>query len=103
MDWLGSKLGYVTKSDWYNLKISDLSNNYGEKILLKYNNSPSRVVTNVYSDQDWKGWLFSEASNLFWKDEKNMSDCILKLIYFYFYLDNLYKIRYGMARTENPI
>lgn len=74
MDWLGSKLNYNNKSDYYNLKLSDFTTHYGDKLLMKYNNSPSRVVSHVYSDHDWKGWLFSEASNLFWKDDQNVKD-----------------------------
>ena len=63
-------------ADWYNVKLSDFMANHGEVLVLKYNNSPSKTVMHIYQEHDWKGWLFSETSNFFWDDDKNVLDCI---------------------------
>jgi hypothetical protein len=79
MDWLGTRLNYKTRSDWYTINLADLMKNFGYRILLVYKKSPSMVVMCVYSDHNWNGWLFSETSNLFWKEEKNARDCIYSI------------------------
>eukprot|EP00026_Physarum_polycephalum_P005388 Phypoly_transcript_05422.p1 GENE.Phypoly_transcript_05422~~Phypoly_transcript_05422.p1 ORF type:complete len:507 (+),score=23.77 Phypoly_transcript_05422:84-1604(+) len=74
MEWLGHKLGYNKLSDWYNVKLYDFMNNHGEALVVRYRHSPSSVVSHIYPEYDWKGWLFSETSNMFWNDNNNIRD-----------------------------
>jgi hypothetical protein len=96
MDWLGNKLGYCKLSDWYNVKLSDFLSNYGQALVTRYHHSPSSVVSHIYPEHDWKVWLFSEASNMFWSDAHNIEHCICSC-HFISYFIAMHCIRYGMV------
>lgn len=58
MEWLGVKLGYKKMEDWYNISVHDFRANSGAGILDNYSNSPSKIVTELFSTHNWKQWLF---------------------------------------------
>ena len=51
MEWLGEKLGYKNKEDWYSTSVQDFEENYGTSLLKKHGNSPSSAIMSVYLHQ----------------------------------------------------
>jgi hypothetical protein len=72
MDWAGTKLNITVMSDWYKISIKDITSVGGGSLLKNmYNNSPPRMLINVYSDYDWLPWKFATLPRHYWNDIKN--------------------------------
>jgi hypothetical protein len=72
VEWLGKELGYKKHEDWYKITQKLIYDNNGGGLLQnKYNNSPSQFVKMIFSDYDWKEWLFGQTKNGFWNDINN--------------------------------
>lgn len=102
MDWLGNKLGYETRSDWYKVKHRYFIENHGTALINSHMHcgSPSAAVMQTYSEHDWKGWLFDDAPKWFWDDVDNVKKCIplLSFIVLICSLPIIISHRYGLAR-----
>ncbi|MBI2757063.1 MAG: hypothetical protein HYX49_00115 [Chloroflexi bacterium] len=72
LDWLQKKLGYTKIEDWYKVTGQDFRNNYGGGLLnAYYNNSPSAILIDIYSDFQWHEWLFISTPQSFWDKKEN--------------------------------
>lgn len=71
MKWLGEQLGYKTPEDWYKVTQKDFTSNKGRQLLKYYQDSPSVVVMDYFSEYDWKEWLFVKTPQNFWENQEN--------------------------------
>lgn len=70
--WLGEKLGFSTKDDWYMLEGKHFSKeNKGTTIYSRFYNDPKVAVRELFPDKIWYPWLFRRAGNGFWKKQEN--------------------------------
>lgn len=67
----GNELGYVSQEDWYQITGDAIRTHGGSVLLSKYENSPSKLVTSVFSDKSWKIWKFNKVPDGFWDDSTN--------------------------------
>ena len=72
MDWLGQELGYSKMEDWYKLTKQLIIKNYGGRLLDKYNDSPYKLLKDVFPNYDWKFWMFDSTYLGAWNDKKNI-------------------------------
>ena len=71
MDWLGARLGYSKREDWYQIHASDFASSDGVALIKNYyNNSPYALVTATYPDYSYLPWLFSQAPVGIWNDTR---------------------------------
>tara|TARA_B100000424_G_scaffold232127_1_gene194730 strand:+ start:235 stop:1836 length:1602 start_codon:yes stop_codon:yes gene_type:complete len=71
-DWLGKKLGYKTKEDWYKITKKIVYNNYGGGLLNGYyNNTPSKFIQNIFTEYKWLLWKFTQTNRKYWKEKEN--------------------------------
>ena len=72
MDWLGKKLGYTTKDDWYNISVvKDITDNDGGGLLKYYNHSYVKLVTSMYPEYNWIIWKFKVVPKNYWQNKEN--------------------------------
>jgi hypothetical protein len=71
MCWLGQRLGFHSRQDWYRITTEDFKRNGGGTVLQYWNDSAIRAVEDTYRDYDWKPWLFNFAPRHFWEDPAN--------------------------------
>ena len=64
MDWLGIKLGFKKKSDWYKITCKDILHNGGSGLLARFKGSPSLSVTSVYPEHKWKKSSFEKHKQM---------------------------------------
>ena len=77
LDWLGSRLGFTSREDWYNLRYKQVHDNYGGGLLAHYyNNSPSVMVRTIYTDYDFLPWKFAKAPEYLGKDEEALKEIL---------------------------
>eukprot|EP00026_Physarum_polycephalum_P012645 Phypoly_transcript_12971.p1 GENE.Phypoly_transcript_12971~~Phypoly_transcript_12971.p1 ORF type:complete len:364 (+),score=48.65 Phypoly_transcript_12971:95-1093(+) len=70
MDWLGDRLGYKKKEDWYSATTRNFTENSGGPLLKKYGSSPASVIMSVYHSHPWLPWKFTIKKNtIVLKDE----------------------------------
>src|SRR5690348_7938558 len=70
-DWIARKLKFTQPSDWYKINCETLKENGGKGLLNLYGGSVIRVLQNVYSEVDWKVWLFENPTKGFWLVKEN--------------------------------
>lgn len=57
--WLGKKLGYSIKDDWYKINTKAFEKYYGSGMLQRsFGGSPSRAVMEIFPEQKWFVWMF---------------------------------------------
>ena len=67
--WLGEKLGYNNKDDWYGISMKTIHNNYGIGLLSNYyDDSPYSLIKDVFPEDKWLVWMFKVTPNGMWKD-----------------------------------
>jgi hypothetical protein len=84
MDWAAEQLNIQEMGDWYkvtkrvtkymytkHLTFKQLDDIGGNRLLVKYNLSPSLLLYNVYPDYDWLTWKFDNCPRNYWDDVKN--------------------------------
>jgi len=69
--WLGQRLGFRRREDWYHITTADFKQNGGGDLLHHWHDSAIFAVEDTYRDYDWKAWLFKATPRHFWKDPKN--------------------------------
>lgn len=80
MRWLGERLGFRSRQDWYRITTGDLKRNRGGSVLCsRWHDSAIYAVQDTYRDYDWKPWLFKTAPRHFWQDPENHRKYILWL------------------------
>jgi len=60
LDWLGKKLGYTKKEDWYQISIKEIVDNGGTGLLFHFDKSPQKLLSAVYGD-DFLPWRFAKV------------------------------------------
>ena len=72
LQWLGEKLGFISKDDWYKLEGKHFSKeNKGTTIYSRFYNDPKLAVKELFPDTTWHPWLFKRAGNGYWKEVEN--------------------------------
>lgn len=69
--WLGEKLGYIHREDWYNITQNLIQEYHGSGLLQLFKNSPILLVRNIFSEFEWFEWKFVQTSKNFWTDKNN--------------------------------
>jgi len=77
--WLGKRLGFNNIEDWYGITVKVLRDNYGGGLLDHFNNSPYRLIKDVFPDYKWLVWMFKCAPHGIWKDKAIREDYVLWL------------------------
>jgi hypothetical protein len=72
LTWLGTKLGYKEKEDWYQVSQKDFRFNKGLGLLTNFYNSSVSKILKDNIDNTWYEWLFKGGVvNNFWKSHEN--------------------------------
>lgn len=72
MVWLGQRLRFTRKTDWYGLTRRHFLNHYGGGLLATaYNHSPLAALRDYAPRYDWKPWLLVKTPQGFWADPNN--------------------------------
>lgn len=73
MIWLGERLGFFKKEDWYQITQKKFRDNYGGGLLPSYfNDSPFQAIKELYPNYDWLPWkVAGRVSSKFWKNQEN--------------------------------
>jgi len=72
MTWLGKKLKFRKKEDWYKLTKHHFHRHGGDGLLANYyQNSPLMAVSEFKPKVIWTEWLFAEAPQRFWHKKAN--------------------------------
>jgi len=94
MEWLKIQLKFHHQEDWYKINAAHFRQNRGRGLLEKYDWSPSKVVTSVYSDNKWQIWRFDNVPKGYWDHKDNQLEYLnwLKEILNFQSDDDWYKI-----------
>lgn len=60
--------------DWYRICSDDIHSNYGSSLLLKYDNSPAKMVMGTLVDHPWQVWKFAYPPRNIWNDKKTVDE-----------------------------
>ncbi len=72
MVWLGKRLGFAKRTDWYRLTRQDFLDHYGGGLLATvYGHSPLAALRDYAPRYDWKPWLLTKTPQGFWADPAN--------------------------------
>jgi len=71
MEWLGGVLNFNDLDDWYAISVESFISNKGIGLISLYRGSPSEVVISVFSEHDWKQWMFKSIPQGFWLKKEN--------------------------------
>eukprot|EP01114_Cavostelium_apophysatum_P018560 TRINITY_DN5768_c0_g1_i1.p1 TRINITY_DN5768_c0_g1~~TRINITY_DN5768_c0_g1_i1.p1 ORF type:complete len:326 (+),score=71.27 TRINITY_DN5768_c0_g1_i1:53-1030(+) len=66
LDELGKKLNYKSYEDWYHVKQEDFTKNGGVTFIKRYDNSPYKILSAVYTEYEWKPHKFSTVPRGYW-------------------------------------
>ena len=77
MTWLGDKLRYRKKEDWYQITNRIFTDNYGSALVTNYyNSSPILLLKSIYPEYKWLFWKFTSAPNNSWDSKENQLEYI---------------------------
>ena len=68
--WLGKRLGFKKKNDWYQVKRTDFKANCGGGFIKRFK-TPLFGLKAAYPNHNWIPWRFENVPVGFWKDETN--------------------------------
>ncbi len=71
MRWLGQRLGYRCRDDWYEVTQLDFLRNKGKGFLDHYCGSPLRAVMDLIPGRNWCEWRFQSVPDGFWDVAQN--------------------------------
>ncbi len=60
MNELAQKLHITNTEGWYNISYRDILEHGGKDLLLKYNNSPTKLLRNLYPEYKWNVSKFTK-------------------------------------------
>jgi len=72
LQWLELELGIFVHDNWYNVRVEDIHSRGGSAFLDYYNGSLSIALSALYPHHNWKPWLFRQAPNGYWDDDRNV-------------------------------
>lgn len=68
-EWLQSKLGVKTMSDWYQVQKAEIVKNHGNGLLTHYySQSPTRAIMDAFPEHKWQPWKFDRVPLGFWNE-----------------------------------
>lgn len=70
LNWLGKRLGFKKRSDWYRVRRTDFKENFGSGFIKRFK-SPLFALKAAYPKYNWLPWLFENVPVGFWADETN--------------------------------
>jgi len=72
LKWLGKRLGFVSRDDWYRVCNTDFRRNHGGTLLQRIYGSSTYVAMQDYQPRyEWIPWLFSKTPKGFWQEAEN--------------------------------
>jgi hypothetical protein len=71
LDWAAIQLKISKHDHWYKISTEEIKSLGGSMLLSLYGDSLVKLLWNVYSDIDWKIWLFESTPIYFWEDVEN--------------------------------
>lgn len=70
--WLGKRLGYKRRQDWYAVTGNDFKQNNGGALLASYYaGSYQQAVRELFDQYEWNDWQFSRTPDGFWDSQAN--------------------------------
>jgi hypothetical protein len=79
LDYLGKQLGFKLMEDWYTITQRHICEHGGSGILRIYGNSPSKIITAVYSNHKWISRKFNTVLRGHWDYMDNRKDFLNNL------------------------
>jgi hypothetical protein len=70
LTWLGKRLGYESKSDWYKVRRADFRDNLGNGFIKRFK-MPYLGLKAAYPNYDWLPWMFENVPVGFWEVKSN--------------------------------
>ena len=70
LNWLGRKLGFNAKSDWYQVKRADFRENLGRGFIKRFK-MPYLGLKAAYPNYQWLPWMFENVPVGFWDEQSN--------------------------------
>jgi len=71
MKWLGKRLGFRSKNDWYQVTRQDFERNFGNQLIKHYNGSTLAAAMDCFPGHPWLEWKFARVPVGFWKKKVN--------------------------------
>ena len=72
LDWLGRRLGFISRDDWYQVCNTDFIRNHGGALLWRmYGSSVHAAMRDYRPLHEWIPWLFSKTPKGFWHKAAN--------------------------------
>eukprot|EP01114_Cavostelium_apophysatum_P022250 TRINITY_DN7990_c0_g1_i11.p1 TRINITY_DN7990_c0_g1~~TRINITY_DN7990_c0_g1_i11.p1 ORF type:complete len:350 (+),score=40.21 TRINITY_DN7990_c0_g1_i11:1015-2064(+) len=71
---LANKLGYTQWEDWYSISSTDIIKTGGWGLLKVFEGSPTKALTTVFPEYDWKIQRFKYVPLNFWKQRNNQRE-----------------------------
>ncbi len=69
LKWLGTRLGYKTVDDWFNVKHQDFGRNFGGTLLTDcYQGDVILALSELFPGHQWHPWKFHRIPTGFWDD-----------------------------------
>lgn len=76
---LGKELNIKKMEDWYRVSIAQIAEKRGQSLLMKYNKSPSKMITSIFSDHEWDMEKFAKMPKGYYMNEKLQRDMMDRL------------------------
>lgn len=70
LNWLGRRLGFKRKEDWYRVRRGDFGNNNGTGFIKRFK-TPYMGLKIAFPDYEWFPWRFENVPVGFWENESN--------------------------------
>jgi len=68
LEWLGKRLGFNNIEDWYGITTNAINDNYGSGLLGRFNNSPYKLIKDVFPEYKWFVWMFNVTPKGMWEN-----------------------------------
>ena len=77
--WLGKKLGYTKREDWYNISKEKIKENELSGLLTYNEGGHIKLIMSVFNDYTWLEWKFRVVPHNFWDNKENHKRYIIWL------------------------
>jgi len=71
-DWVAKDRGFDNLDDWYSITYREVRSYGHELIQSYYSGSLYRALSEIYSEHDWKFWMFRQTSRGLWDDQERV-------------------------------